>query len=102
VDSIASTEDTSTEDYSTASRVAETASRHLRALAESDPELLTRAQVVIVPTGPKRQCLVLIDPDLSDIVAELKLRHEQGETHLLDRLFAAIWEPANAHDAAGT
>ena len=102
VDSIASTDETSTEDYSTASRVAETASRHLRALAESDPELLTRAQVVIVPTGPKRQCLVLIDPDLSDIVAELKLRHEQGETHLLDRLFAAIWEPANAHDAAGT
>jgi hypothetical protein len=100
IDAVASAEAATPEDYATASRVADTAARHLQALAETDPELLANAQAVIVATGQKRQCLVLTDPDLSDIVAELKLRHEHGETHPLDRLFAAIWEPRRAGDAA--
>jgi hypothetical protein len=100
LDSIAGAEPVNPEDYATASRVADIASRHLQALAETDPELLANAQAVIVPTGPKRQLLVLTDPDLTDIIAELRLRHEQGETHPLDRLFAAIWEPGHADDTA--
>lgn len=96
VSAVASAEDHEPEGYNQARTAAETASRHLQALAEQDPQALLGAIAVIVPTTPKRALLVLADPDLEDIVAELKLRHEQGETHPLDRLFAAIWEPQSA------
>lgn len=95
-DALASAEEHNSEGYEQAKTTANYAANHLQALAERDPELLNRASAVIVPTTQNRALLVLADPDTEDIIAELKLRHEQGETHPIDRLFAAIWEPTSA------
>jgi hypothetical protein len=95
-DAMASAEEHRPEGYETAKTAANYASRHFEALAEQDPQALSGAIMVIVPTTQKRALLVLTDPDLEDIIDELKLRHEQGETHPLDRLFDAIWEPTSA------
>lgn len=95
-DAMASAEEHRPEGYETAKTAANYATNHFEALAEQDPQALSRAVMVIVPTTQKRALLVLADPDLEDIIDELKLRHEQGETHPLDRLFAAIWEPTSA------
>jgi hypothetical protein len=101
LDAIGNAESPDPADYDTAQRISSTAADHLRNLAERDPHLLAQAQAIIVATGPGRECLVLTDPDLGDIIRELRLRHEQGETHPLDRLFAAIWEPGSAAGATG-
>ena len=95
-DAIASAEEHKPEGYEAAKTQANYASHHLEALAEQDPQALSAAVMVVVPTTQKRALLVLADPDLEDIIAELKLRHDQGEAHPLDRLFDAIWEPNSA------
>ena len=74
-----------------AEAIADAVNRKLQAFAQADPEAFTGAQAVIVPTDSSTELLVLTDPDLADIIAELRMRHEAGETHPLDALFACIW-----------
>jgi hypothetical protein len=66
---------------------------NLQRIADQAPELLNSAQAVIVPTDGHCEALIIADHDLHDIIAELRQRHEDGETHPLDALFAAIWTP---------
>jgi len=83
-------------------KAADTASRvsgHVRRLAEISPELLNKAAVVILPPDGSDEALIIVDPDLHDIVRELRQRHEDGETHPLDALFACIWTPKDAINA---
>lgn len=98
LDAVAETPEHYERDHGKAQAVANTAARLLHDIAETDPSALAGAQAVIVPHEGS-QVLVISDPDLSDIVRELKERHEAGETHLLDKLFAQIWEKPNAEGA---
>lgn len=93
LDAVAETPEPEQRKAAAAQSIADTAARHLQALAQADPEAFTAAQAVIVPGDGARELLVIVDPDLADIIAELRIRHEAGETHLLDRLFNAIWSP---------
>lgn len=71
-------------------------SGQLRRIAQVSPELMNGAAVVIVPQDGSHQALIIADGDLPDIVAELRQRHEDGETHPLDALFDCIWTPKQA------
>ena len=80
-------------------KAADTATRvagQVRRIAEVSPELLNKAALVIVPPDGSHEALIIVDPDLHDIVTELQQRHEDGETHPLDALFNCIWTPGNA------
>lgn len=96
VDRITTEEPVTVHDERQAVDMAQRASHHLQRLAQTAPELMEQAQCVIVPTDGACELLVIADPDLDDIVRELRQRHEDGETHPLDRLFDCIWTPANA------
>lgn len=67
-------------------------SEKLASLAALHPEKMANAAVVVVPTGKGRDCLILADADLPDIVAELRRRHEAGDEHPLSSLWAALVE----------
>ena len=96
VDAIVTEHPVSQQDEQAAEQTATNVSNHFRRLAVTSPELLQDAQVVIVPTSGPCALIVIADPDLQDIVRELRQRHEDGETHILDRLFDCIWTPGNA------
>lgn len=91
LDSIAETPEPEQRKAADAQAIADNVNRKLQALAQADPEAFTAAQAVILPTDGVTELLVLTDPDLADIIAELRMRHEAGETHPLDALFACIW-----------
>jgi len=61
-------------------------------IQEIPEERLRDAHCVILPREGRHEAIVIVDPDLHDIVAELKRRHDQGETRPLDALFDSIWE----------
>jgi len=91
LDAIADTPEPEQRKAADAQAIADSVNRKLQSLAQSDPETFTGAHAVIVPTDSGKELLVIADPDLSDIIAELRMRHEAGETHPLDALFACIW-----------
>lgn len=95
-DAITTEEAVTPTDERQATVAAEAVASHMRRLAQVAPDKLENAQCVVVPTKGPCALLVIADPDLADIVAELRQRHEAGETHPLDRLFDCIWTPGNA------
>jgi putative intracellular protease/amidase len=95
-DAITTEEPVTETDERQAEDTAHRISNHFQRLAKTAPDKLQAAQVVVVPTGGPCALLVIADPDLEDIVRELRQRHEDGETHILDRLFDCIWTPGNA------
>lgn len=95
-DAITTEEAVTPTDERQATVAAEAVASHMRRLAQVAPDKLEDAQCVVVPTKGPCALLVIADPDLADIVAELRQRHEAGETHPLDRLFDCIWTPGNA------
>ena len=92
LDAVAETPVPIERDTQEARAVAASATRAIQRLADEAPGTLAKARAVIAPTEGFA-LLVLVDPDLDDIIAELRQRAEAGETHPLDRLFACIWEP---------
>ena len=74
-----------------AEAIASDAADRLRAIAQTAPEQLARAAAVILPTDGAREALIITDPSLHDIAAEIRRRHEAGETSPLDGLFSQIW-----------
>ena len=92
LDAVAETPVPIERDTQEAQAVAASATRAIQRLAHEAPGTLAKARAVIAPTEGFA-LLVLVDPDLDDIIAELRQRAEAGETHPLDRLFACIWEP---------
>lgn len=99
IDAITTEEPVTARDERQAEAVAQQVSSHFQRIASTDPKRLESAQCVIVPTEGHCELLVIADPDLSDIVAELRQRHEDGEAHPLDRLFDCIWTPGGASNA---
>lgn len=95
-DAITTEEAVTPTDERQATVAAEAVASHMRRLAQVAPDKLEDAQCVVVPTKGPCALLVIADPDLADIVAELRQRHEAGEAHPLDRLFDCIWTPGNA------
>ena len=61
-------------------------------IQEIPEERLRDAHCVILPREGRHEAIIIVDPDLHDIIAELKRRHDQGETRPLDALFDSIWE----------
>jgi hypothetical protein len=96
IDAITTEEPVTARDERQATVAAEAVASHMRRLAQVAPDKLEDAQCVVVPTNGPCALLVIADPDLADIVAELRQRHEAGDTHPLDRLFDCIWTPGNA------
>ena len=73
----------------TADRAADAVGAKLRALAAKHPDRMAHAAAVVIPAGPTRECLILADPDLADIIAELRRLHDAGEDCPLSALLAA-------------
>jgi ParB-like chromosome segregation protein Spo0J len=78
-------------DQQTAQDVATRVAGHLQRMADTDPGAIAGAQAIILPTDGHCEALVLADPDLHDIIAELRTMAAAGEPHPLDKLFGAIW-----------
>lgn len=94
LDAIAETPEPEQRKAADAQAVADSVNRKLQAFAQADPDAFAAAQAIIVPTSGGTELLVLADPDLADIIAELRTRHEAGEAHPLDALFDCIWTKA--------
>ena len=64
---------------------------HLQVLFDVNPEAFCNSKVIVIPPDGHCDLLVMVDPDLADIIIELKTRALSGEKHPLDKLFEAIW-----------
>lgn len=70
-------------------QILRTFQRKLEELAATDPQALTKAIAIVVPTGPGKEVFVLSDPATSDIAAELRIYAQRGEASPLAELAAA-------------
>ena len=76
--------------YDEAEKRVERVNKKMKDLKKQNPELLSKAKMIVLDGRKGNECLVLIDDSLSDIIKELKRYHEQGESSPLEKLINTV------------
>lgn len=75
-----------------AEKIVNQVKNHIEHISKTNPQDLNKALMVIINKGPGNNVIFLSDPNLRDVVSELKRYAEAGESSPLESFTRAAWK----------